>query len=26
MFEFEAKGDMNDLIQLEQELLVYLGF
>ena len=26
MFEFELKGDMEDLIQLERELLVYLGF
>ncbi|MCX6825402.1 MAG: transposase [candidate division SR1 bacterium] len=26
MFEFEARGDMNDLIQLEKELLVHLGF
>lgn len=26
MFEFESKGDMNDLIQLEKELLQYLGF
>jgi aspartyl/asparaginyl-tRNA synthetase len=26
MFEFEAKGDMNDLINLEKELLNYLGF
>tara|TARA_B100000963_G_C22569262_1_gene645244 strand:- start:190 stop:1035 length:846 start_codon:yes stop_codon:yes gene_type:complete len=26
MFEFESKGDMNDLIQLEKELLQHLGF
>jgi aspartyl/asparaginyl-tRNA synthetase len=26
MFEFESKGDMNDLLQLEKELLEYLGF
>jgi aspartyl/asparaginyl-tRNA synthetase len=26
MFEFESKGDMNDLILLEKELLEYLGF
>ena len=26
MFEFEAKGDMNDLVTLEKELLEYLGF
>jgi aspartyl/asparaginyl-tRNA synthetase len=26
MFEFEAKGDVNDLKQLEKELLEYLGF
>ena len=26
MFEFEMKGDMNDMIQLEKELLVHLGF
>ena len=26
MFEFELKGDMEDLIQLEKELLVHLGF
>jgi len=26
MFEFETKGDMNDLIQLEKELLEHLGF
>ena len=26
MFEFELKGDMEDLIQLERELLIYLGF
>ena len=26
MFEFEAKGDMNDLIKIEEELLEYLGF
>jgi aspartyl/asparaginyl-tRNA synthetase len=26
LFEFESKGDMNDLIQLEKEMLVHLGF
>ena len=26
MFEFESKGDMNDLLQLEKELLEHLGF
>ena len=26
MFEFEAKGGMDDLLALEKELLVYLGF
>ena len=26
MFEFETRGNMNDLIQLEKELLEYLGF
>jgi len=26
MFEFETKGDMDDLIQLEKELLEHLGF
>lgn len=26
MFEFESKGDMEDLIQLEKELLTHLGF
>ena len=26
MFEFESKGTMEDLLKLEQELLVYLGF
>ena len=26
MFEFESKGDMNDMIQLEKELLEHLGF
>jgi len=26
MFEFESKGNMNDLIQLEKELLEFLGF
>ena len=26
MFEFESRGDMQDLIALEKELLVYLGF
>ena len=26
MFEFELKGDINDLIQLEKDLLDYLGF
>ena len=26
MFEFEMKGDMNDMIKLEKELLVHLGF
>jgi len=26
MFEFESKGDMNDLLQLEKELLDHLGF
>lgn len=26
MFEFEMKGDMNDMIQLEKDLLVHLGF
>ena len=26
MFEFESKGDMNDLIQFEKELLDFLGF
>jgi len=26
MFEFESRGDMRDLIALEKELLVYLGF
>ena len=26
MFEFESKGTMNDLIQLEKELLEFLGF
>ena len=26
MFEFEMKGDMEALIELEQELLVYLGY
>lgn len=26
MFEFELKGNMEDLIQLERELLVHLGF
>jgi len=26
MFEFESKGDMNDLVKMEQELLDYLGF
>ena len=25
MFEFESKGNMNDLIRLESELLAYLG-
>jgi aspartyl/asparaginyl-tRNA synthetase len=26
MFEFESKGTMSDLVKLEEELLVYLGF
>ena len=26
MFEFESKGNMKDLIQLEKDLLLYLGF
>ena len=26
MFEFESKGDMNDLIKLEKELLEHIGF
>ena len=26
MFEFEMTGDMNDMIELEKELLVHLGF
>lgn len=26
MFEFESHGDMNDMIELEKELLEYLGF
>ncbi len=26
MFEFETKGDMNDMIELEKELLEHLGF
>jgi len=26
MFEFESRGDMRDLIAIEKELLVYLGF
>lgn len=26
MFEFESKGDMNDLIELEKELLEHIGF
>ena len=26
MFEFEFKGDMNELIELQKELLVYLGY
>ena len=26
MFEFESKGDMDDLLQLEKELLEHLGF
>ena len=26
MFEFELKGDMNDLITMEKELLTYLGY
>jgi len=26
MFEFETKGDLNDMIQLEKELLEHLGF
>ena len=26
MFEFEMKGDMEDMISLEKELLVYLGY
>jgi aspartyl/asparaginyl-tRNA synthetase len=26
MFEFESKGDMNDMLQLEKELLEHLGF
>tara|TARA_Y100000310_G_C20505976_1_gene726431 strand:- start:88 stop:924 length:837 start_codon:yes stop_codon:yes gene_type:complete len=26
MFEFEMKGNMNDMIELERELLVHLGF
>jgi len=26
MFEFEMHGDMNDMIELEKELLLYLGF
>ena len=26
MFEFESKGTMSDLLKLEEELLVYLGF
>lgn len=26
MFEFESKGDINDMIELERELLEYLGF
>tara|TARA_R110000824_G_scaffold76640_2_gene194085 strand:- start:1661 stop:2446 length:786 start_codon:yes stop_codon:yes gene_type:complete len=26
MFEFESKGNMNDMIQLEEELLEHLGF
>ena len=26
MFEFEMKGDMNDMIQMEKDLLVHLGF
>lgn len=26
MFEFEFKGDMNELIELQKELLLYLGY
>ena len=26
MFEFESRGDMNDMLQLEKELLEHLGF
>ena len=26
MFEFESRGDMNDMVALEKELLEYLGF
>ena len=26
MFEFETKGDMNDMVELEKELLEHLGF
>ena len=26
MFEFESKGEMKDLLKLEDELLIYLGF
>jgi len=26
MFEFECKGDMNDLVDLQKELLVHLGY
>lgn len=26
MFEFEMKGDMNDMVQLEKDLLVHMGF
>lgn len=26
MFEFEMKGDMNDMIKLEKKLLIYLGY
>ena len=26
MFEFECKGDMNDLVELQKELLVHLGY